>query len=172
MTPTEKIVTPWGIDCAFYDKSDPSSGRLYTSEEGKEVKSQAIVSPELMLSKIAQGFDEEKAGLLKGDAKPLVTAICLNYLHRRKAFCNDEREQKELETQVAQLIRAGGRGELVEAYFKSISRTLGARGVAGLAKLMETVERKSRALTAKEKHFIQDSSLVDHLFSNLMENPS
>ena len=155
MNPTEKIVTPWGVDCVFYDESEANSGRLYTCEEGGKMQAQATVSPELMLSKIAQGFDEREAGLLKGDARPLVTAICLGYLQRKKASCEDERKKIELQTQINQLTSAGGRAELVETYFKSIFCTLGARGVAGLAKLIKTVERKSRELTPKEKDFIK-----------------
>lgn len=151
----EKMEMPWGVDSLFGGKDNTGSGILRTSEKGEKVRAQAIVSPELMLSKIAQGFDEEKAGLLKGDAKPLVTAICLGYLQRRKAACEDEREKIELETQIRQLTLAGVRVELVETRFKNMFHKRGARGVEALAKLVKTVERKSRHLTPKERDFIK-----------------
>ena len=148
-----EIKTQWAS--LFYGKDGAGSGRLQIDERETDIKAQAIVSPELMLSKIAQGFDEEKAGLLKGDAKPLVTAICLGYLQRRKAACEDEREKIELETQIRQLTLAGVRVELVETRFKNMFHKRGARGVEALAKLVKTVERKSRHLTPKERDFIK-----------------
>ena len=147
--------TPCGLEMLFGGKDNTGSGVLRTSKGGKKVRAQAVVSPEIMLSKIAQGFDEEKAGLYKGDAKPLIYAICIGYLQRIRSVCEDERKKAELQTQINQLTIAGGRVELVETYFKSAFSTLGARGVAELAKLIETVERKSRALTVKERDFIK-----------------
>ena len=152
---TEKMETPWGFDSLFGGKDNAGSGILHTTDKSGEVRAQAIVSPERMLSKIAQGFDEEKAGLLKGDAKPLVNAICLSYLSRKKASCEDELEKPKLQTQINQLMNAGGRVDIVDTYFKNTLRNNGALGVKELAKLIETVELKSRALTVKEKHFIK-----------------
>jgi len=151
----EEMETPWGVDSLYGGKDSAGSGILHTSEKEGKVRAQAVVSPDLMLSKIAQGFNEREAGLLKGDARPLVTAICLGYLQRKKASCEDERKKIELQTQINQLTSAGGKAELVETYFKSIFCTMCARGVAGLAKLIKTVERKSRELTPKEKDFIK-----------------
>lgn len=151
----EKMETPWGVDSLFSGKDNSGSGILHTSEKGEEVRAQAVVSPELMLSKIAGGFDEKKAGLLNGEARPLVNAICLSYLGRKKASCEDERKKVELDTQARQLTLAGVRAELVEACFKRVFRRRGASGVQDLANLIETVERKSRTLTAKEKRFIR-----------------
>ena len=139
----------------FYGKDGAGSGRLQIDERETDIKAQAIVSPDLMLSKIAQGFDKKNAGVLKGDAKPLVDAICLGYLLRIKAVCEDEREKTEIQTHVAQLTKARVRVELVETCFKGMFSKRGARGVKELAKLIETVERKCRALTLKERDFIK-----------------
>ena len=151
----EKMETPWGFDSLFGGKDNAGSGILHTTDKSGEVRAQAIVSPELMLSKIAQGFDEGYAGSLKGNAKPLVTAICLSYLSRDKAACEDELEKAKLQTQINQLKKAGGRVDVVDTYFKNTLRNNGAHGVKELAKLIETVELKCRTLTVREKNFIQ-----------------
>ena len=148
-----EIKTQWAS--LFYGKDGAGSGRLQIDEREADIKAQAIVSPDLMLSKIAQGFDKKNAGVLKGDAKPLVDAICLGYLLRIKAVCEDEREKTEIQTHVAQLTKARVRVDVVDTYFKNTLRNNGARGVKELAKLIETVERKCRALTPKERDFIK-----------------
>ena len=49
-----KIKTQWAS--LFYGKDGAGSGRLQIDERETGIKAQAIVSPDLMLSKIAQGF--------------------------------------------------------------------------------------------------------------------
>jgi hypothetical protein len=167
----EKMEMPWGVDSLYGGKDNAGSGIIHTSEKEGVVRATALACPDRMLSKLAQGFDTQKANMLKGDASALVYSIFIIHLQRLKASIEDEWEQIEMQIRINQIARldarTSGRVASLNEIFKSgyhekvvgdaFNQALkhGAKGVQLLANLIKSIEKKSKFVTQEEGDFLK-----------------
>ena len=166
---TEKMETPWGVDSLYGGKA--GSGIIHTSEKGGKVRATAFACPDRILSNLAQGFDTQKAGMLKGDARALAYSIAIIHLKRLKASTTDEWEQIEMQIRINQIARLeaqasgrvaslndifnGGCHEKVvsDAFNQAVKR--GSKGVQVLANLFKSIEKKIEFIDKAEGDFLK-----------------
>ena len=178
----EKMEMPWGVDSLYGGKDNDASGIIHTCEKEGTVRATALACPDRMLSKLAQGFDTQKADMLKGDARELVYAILIIHLQRLKASIADEWEQIEMQIRINQIAgldakasgRVGSLNDILKAgYHEKVASDAfnqalkhGAKGVQLLANLIKSIEKKSKFTTQEEGDFLKCVALETEKANN------